>query len=173
MSGMSDQAVAWIEARGLDPELASKLGQIRSKMTVGGNVERLFAKLRVSSSGCWEFTGRRMTKNGYGLARGTTAHRAVYKLFCDIPEGLVLDHRCRNRRCCNPLHLDPVTQQTNVLRGIGLAAENKRKIRCRHGHPFEGANVRLNSKGQRICRECHRRRELARYHRKNGVDRAV
>ena len=46
------------------------------------------------------------------------AHRLVYTLIKgEIPEGLVLDHGCKNRRCCNTKHLEPVTQKVNVERG--------------------------------------------------------
>jgi hypothetical protein len=46
-------------------------------------------------------------------------HRDVYEqLVGPIPEGLVLDHLCRNRSCCNPAHLEPVTTAENVRRGL-------------------------------------------------------
>src|SRR5690349_20028702 len=74
--------------------------------------------------GCIEWTGTRNTK-GYGrIARGGVngrflmAHRVAYELARGpIPEGLQLDHLCRNRLCCNPDHLEPVTRQENVARG--------------------------------------------------------
>lgn len=47
-------------------------------------------------------------------------HRAVYDcVHGAIPEGLVLDHKCRNRACCNPEHLEPVTTLENTARGNG------------------------------------------------------
>jgi hypothetical protein len=45
-------------------------------------------------------------------------HRVVYVLLVgEIPEGLILDHKCRVRWCCNPEHLEPVTVQVNTIRG--------------------------------------------------------
>ena len=45
-------------------------------------------------------------------------HRAAYELTLgEIPDGYVLDHICKNRACCNPYHLEPITQRENILRG--------------------------------------------------------
>lgn len=73
---------------------------------------RLLAKVRFGD--CWEWTARRSPETGYGQAwaNGTQrlAHRAVYELMVGpIPDGLQLDHLCRNRACVNPDHLEPVT----------------------------------------------------------------
>jgi len=88
----------------------------------------LRAKLRILSapapgldSPCWEWIGR-LNRNGYGRirhrGREPVAHRAVYEeLVGRIKPKLVLDHRCRMRRCCNPLHLEPVTVRANTRRG--------------------------------------------------------
>jgi hypothetical protein len=49
--------------------------------------------------------------------RPEIAHRAYYKKYRGpIPEGYELDHTCRNRRCVNPDHLDPVPGVVNVRR---------------------------------------------------------
>ena len=73
------------------------------------------------SSGCWEWVGR-TGKDGYGsvgAARNSRlAHRVSYEWWMgDIPDGLEIDHLCRNRACVRPDHLEPVTHMENVRRG--------------------------------------------------------
>jgi hypothetical protein len=121
-----------------------------------------FLRLVSIGDGCWEWLGSRHGK-GYGhfAVRGTTtrmkAHRYSYELFRGpIPEGMTLDHLCRNRSCVNPSHLEPVTNRENILRGEGLAARCARQTHCKYGHPFDEANT-VVTKRQRICRTCHRR----------------
>jgi hypothetical protein len=68
---------------------------------------------------CWRWTA--CTSNGYGRfsvkRQPVLAHRFAYELLVGpIPEGLELDHLCRNRWCVNPDHLEPVTHDENVRR---------------------------------------------------------
>ena len=47
----------------------------------------------------------------------TYAHRFAYEQAKGaIPDGLEIDHLCRNRRCVNPDHLEAVTHQENQRR---------------------------------------------------------
>lgn len=93
-------------------------------------------------SGCWIWTGLR-NEWGYGTAgsRGL-AHRVMYEQANGpIPEGLELDHLCRERACVNPLHLEAVTHTQNVLRGTAtrLTSDDIRAIREASGPPREVA----------------------------------
>lgn len=82
-------------------------------------------------------------------------HRVMYLAYVGpVPDGLVLDHLCRNRACINPWHLEPTTQGENVYRGASLWAENKRKTHCKRGHPFAGYNLFTRHDGRRVCRAC-------------------
>lgn len=95
-------------------------------------------------------------KHGKPTFRRVLAHRLVWEeCFGPVPDGLVLDHLCRNKICVNPEHLEPVSQRRNVLRGIGPTAENARKTHCIHGHEFTDENTLAQPSG-RLCRECKR-----------------
>jgi hypothetical protein len=90
-------------------------------------------------------------------------HRLAYQLTMgQIPDGLVIDHLCRNRRCCNPAHMEPVTNGENVHRGNGIYARNGRKTHCAKGHEFTPENT-LRRKHGRGCRECGRIESRRRY----------
>lgn len=114
----------------------------------------------VSDDDCWEWTGRKQTA-GYGQTfvggRGVVVHRLAYEhLVGPIPDGLVLDHLCRNRTCVNPAHLEPVSNKDNILRGVGPSAINARKTHCRRGHEFTPENTyrRPSAPQKRHCRIC-------------------
>jgi hypothetical protein len=116
---------------------------------------RFWNKIQVLDNGCWEWVAT--CRNGYGLFRINgelvTAHRLAYeKLIGPFPVGLVADHLCRNCACVNPYHIEPVTQQENILRGRVYATM---KIHCAHGHPYSATNTYYRPDGYRACRACH------------------
>lgn len=116
--------------------------------------QRFFAKV-TESGDCWEW--HRVDPNGYGTVfqpvRGEARlpHRWAYQfLRADIPDGLELDHLCRNRRCVNPWHLEPVTRRVNAQRGVGS------KEACVNGHPYTEENTYVRpDRGTRMCRACN------------------
>ena len=100
---------------------------------------------------------------GYGRieidGRNVQAHKAVYeRAVGPVPEGMVLDHLCRNRICVNPDHLEVVTLGENTLRGTSFSAVNSRKTHCVRGHELDSENVRLRPRGERECIACCRLR---------------
>jgi hypothetical protein len=98
-----------------------------------------------------------------GSWSATVAHRVAYEIYRGpIPEGLVLDHLCRNRQCVNPSHLEAVENRTNILRGTGFAAHHARKSHCPQGHEYGTENTYLDKGGMRHCRACGHDRYLAR-----------
>jgi hypothetical protein len=76
----------------------------------------------VNESGCWVWQWAR-DERGYGLDyqhgnRKVYAHILIYEQHRGpVPEGMELDHTCRNPPCVNPDHLDPVPHMVNVQRG--------------------------------------------------------
>lgn len=116
---------------------------------------------RDPGTGCWNWTGS-LTGQGYGRIRvgdkgRVVAHRFSYELYVgSIPDGLQIDHLCRNRRCVNPAHMEPVTSRENTLRGDAPAARQARQTRCLRDHALSGKNLRLRPSGKRECRTCAR-----------------
>ncbi len=120
-------------------------------------LDRFVAKTKKISNGCiiWmaspcEIYGRFWDKDRWGLA-----HRFSFESFIGpIPDGLTLDHLCRNPRCVNPLHLEPVTNRVNILRGTSFVAIHARKTHCIRGHALTEDNVYHARNGGRYCRKC-------------------
>lgn len=69
------------------------------------------------ATGCWNWVGA-LDRYGYGRKAKTSAHRWYYRKFIgEIPNGLTIDHLCRNRQCVNPDHLEAVSMRENLRRG--------------------------------------------------------
>ena len=122
-------------------------------------LERFWSKVELSA-GCWEWLAG---KNQYGYGRFSyggkdwLAHRYAYTILVGpIPDGLQLDHLCRNRGCVRPHHLEAVEPVMNSRRGMVAT-----KTKCVRGHPFTAENTRT-SRGYRECVACKQIRNDAR-----------
>lgn len=78
----------------------------------------LFNGWLVTDQGCWEYLGPRFA-NGYGQVKidgtPTLLHRVSYEFHKGkIPAGLMVRHKCDNKPCMNPDHLETGTAHENV-----------------------------------------------------------
>lgn len=113
-----------------------------------------------SATSCWEWQ-RSLDKHGYGRLHRSMAHRLSYEAFIGpIGKGLDIDHLCRNPRCVNPAHLEPVTRRENLARGVGVSQRKKRALErthCSKGHLLTPSNTYVRpSDGIRQCRQCRK-----------------
>lgn len=140
--------------------------------------ERLWAKVDRSGGpdACWPWTGwvdpqgYAELRSGGGRSKKRPAHRVGYEAMRGpIPGGLTIDHLCRNRRCCNPAHLEPVTQRVNTLRGDSPWVQRSRQQHCVNGHPFDVENTHYRPNGTRQCRACGAARARAAYHERSAA----
>lgn len=141
-------------------------------------IVRVFSRIRRTENDCWEWHGQ-ITKKGYGFYRlrrmNLFMHRLMYAWAVGpIPRGykITIDHLCRNRRCCNPVHLELVPCRENHLRGLQsgktmnpnslanlTSTRNKQKTLCKRGHLLSGDNLSITSGGARQCIACRKVRK--------------
>lgn len=130
-------------------------------------LDRFWAKIDVRGADeCWPWLAS-IHGLGYGQfntsKRIMNAHIVAFELSNkkEVPAGLEVDHRCRNRLCMNPNHLEPVTKKENILRGFSPMAIQARQTSCIYGHPFTPENTYWygKKKNHRMCLKCKARRD--------------
>jgi HNH endonuclease len=131
-------------------------------------LQRFEAMFVVETDGCWQWVAG-CYRNGYGAfqrrvdetlswkapgnKKNHLAHRVAYEFYVGpIPEGLDIDHLCRNRSCVNPDHMEPVTRQENLRRGRGYGGELR--THCSRGHELTDENLIVEQFGYRRCKTC-------------------
>lgn len=132
---------------------------------------RIFSKIGINRTKlykglpCWEWN--RSLQHGYGQiswhGRPERVHRIIYAWLVEpLPMGSVqdlgkfseVDHLCRNKACCNPVHLELVSHTVNHERGN--CSRQRSATHCIRGHAFSESNTRWigPSKSLRQCVAC-------------------
>jgi hypothetical protein len=137
---------------------------------------RILSKITINPvTKCWNWNAAK-DSFGYGhvniRGRIYRTHRLFYAWkIGDLPSAKygkgvpILDHLCKNTSCCNPNHMELVSQSINLERGKGIGSINKRKTHCIHGHLLPEAREKYG-KGKlgRRCIICRRRNSMRRYY---------
>lgn len=126
--------------------------------------DRFWSKVdKNGPNGCWSWTAGHYADgrgifNRDGRIGSRFAYRIAYEwLVGPVPEGLELDHLCRNPNCCNPEHLEPVTHRVNLRRAPDIQFYvNARKTHCPRGHEYTVPNTGWSKRWTRYCKACTR-----------------
>ena len=135
-------------------------------------INRFLEKVFIKENDCWIWDST-VNHKGYGrfpymirtINYQPQAHRVSYIIFKGkIPIGKTIHHKCRNKLCVNPDHLEPRDNISNIMEGNCWSAKNKRKTHCMRGHKFNKENTYIHNRKmpdgrisiRRHCRVCSR-----------------
>ena len=121
-----------------------------------GDVQRFWESVAVDKqTGCYAWTGTRFSQDYGHFSIGTQAYYAHrlqwWVVNGPVANGKELHHRCKNKWCVNPDHLEEVTRKEHF--------QNHLKSHCRYGHPLLPGSVYFLKRGGRLCKLCAKRRK--------------
>ncbi len=97
--------------------------------------KKFWAKVDQSGgpNSCWPWRGRTIDVAGYGMYSTKRVHRLAWELANGrpVPDGHTIDHKCREKSCCNPDHLEPVSVEENSRRAAPFRPSRQRPTAVR------------------------------------------
>ncbi len=121
------------------------------KRNRGPAINRFLDKSITMPNGCWLWTGSAAGRCGSFMEDYFYwhAHRWSYTYFIgEIPDGFVVHHKCKERFCVNPYHLETMSHADHQTLHVG------NKTHCKRGHEFTEENTRLGVKNDLATRQC-------------------
>lgn len=106
-----------------NPEIHSKQPEGLDFEPLPKDLIRFLKKITIDTvKGCWIWSHAYRDDKGYGQFRFKKrihwSHRWSYAAFRrPLVAGLTVEHKCRNPSCCNPWHLELLTNVQNVING--------------------------------------------------------
>lgn len=99
----------------------------------------------VDENSCWIWQGAQDGR-GYGHLKRNGRHIKAYRFYYEqkhgeVPKGMELDHKCQNKLCCNPDHLEPVTHAVNSQRAVGKHSNRILELFKMYGNGFTKARI--------------------------------
>lgn len=137
--------------------------------------ERFWGKVH-KRDGCWAWGGAKSQGYGYitkgGRGEGVVrAPRLSYQIhFGEIPEGMVVRHKCDNPECTNPDHLQIGTHADNMSDLVDRRRHHRHlQTHCINGHEFNEQNTYTHPKtGHRYCKVCKAAKSKEAHQKKRG-----
>lgn len=102
---------------------------------------------------CWLWLGP--ISDGYGFYGEVRAYRVAWFLSkgVKIRDGYEPHHKCENKACVRPDHLEELTRQEH-MRYHAPHANHIKKTHCPYGHPYSEENTYISPEGKKSCRAC-------------------
>lgn len=96
-------------------------------------------EFKVTENNCYEVINRKPYTTGYyQITNGRNrklAHRHIYEeCFGEIPKGMVVRHKCDNKSCINPEHLELGTLAENIQ-------DKVKRNRCAKGEDIQSSKL--------------------------------
>lgn len=123
-----------------------------------GYWDRQLAAAHRTSGGCLEWAGYRSSA-GYGKFGRQYAHRVSWiEENGPVPDGCDVHHRCKNRACIEPIHLEALPRAEHLETDETPVMLQKKWTECPRGHEFTDENTHIYPSGKRACKRCIRAR---------------
>lgn len=128
------------------------------------NVLRFWSKVsKGEESECWLWLAGTFADDGHGAfwfnGQNITAHRFSFYLRHGYLGDDHIHHKCENKICVNPDHLERLTPYQHMLIGTSRCANQARQTHCKRNHEFNDKNTYVSKRGHRHCRKCHAEKE--------------